>query len=103
MGGRAVLGEISCKGDRYLRTLLIQGARSSLQRAQAVATERATPEQLWICELARRLPFGKVLVATANKHARPLWALLALDEDTDPHTWLMHPMVHRPPSHPPPH
>src|SRR3546814_5472950 len=42
-GGRAVLGEISCKGDRYLRTLLIQGARSSLQRAQAVATERATP------------------------------------------------------------
>ncbi|MGH8463277.1 MAG: IS110 family transposase [Pseudomonas sp.] len=95
-GGRAVLGEISCRGDRYLRTLLIQGARSSLQRAQAVATERATPEQVWICALARRLPFGKVLVAIANKHARQIWAMLARDEDYDPHAWLRHPMVQRP-------
>src|SRR3546814_1385341 len=94
-GGRAVLGEISCKGDRYLRTLLIQGARSSLQRAQAVATESATPEQLWICELARRLPFGKVLVAIANKHTRQIWAMLARDEEYDPHAWLRHPMVQR--------
>src|SRR3546814_3328374 len=77
-------------------TLLIQGARSSLQRAQAVATERATPEQLWICELARRLPFGKVLVAIANKHARQIWAMLARDKDYDPHAWLRHPMVQRP-------
>ena len=95
-GGKAVLGEISCKGDHYLRTLLIQGARSSLQRAQAVAPERATPEQLWIRDLAIRLPFGKVLVAIANKHARQLWAILARDEDYDPHAWLKHPMVQRP-------
>ena len=36
-GGKARLGTISCRGDGYLRTLLIQGARSSLQRAQVVA------------------------------------------------------------------
>ncbi len=32
-GGRSRLGGISCRGDSTLRTLLIQGARSSLQRA----------------------------------------------------------------------
>lgn len=95
-GGRRQLGSISCRGDRYLRTLLIQGARSDLQRAQAVALERATPEQRWIRDLATRLPFGKVLVAIANKHARQLWAMLARDEDYDAHAWLKHPMVQRP-------
>lgn len=95
-GGRRQLGSISCRGDRYLRTLLIQGARSSLQRAQAVALERATPEQRWIRDLATRLPFGKVLAAIANKHARQLWAMLARDEDYDAHAWLKHPMVQRP-------
>ncbi|OZB57823.1 MAG: IS110 family transposase, partial [Lysobacterales bacterium 13-68-4] len=54
-------------------------ARSSLQRAKAVATEQATPEQLWIRTLDRRMPFGKVLVAIANKHARQAWAMLARD------------------------
>ncbi len=47
-GGHARLGEISCRGDAYLRTLLIQGACSSLQRAKAVVTEKVTPEQRWI-------------------------------------------------------
>ena len=47
-GGHARLGQISCRGDSYLRTLLIQGARSSLQRAKAVAIEQAMPEQSWI-------------------------------------------------------
>ena len=91
-GGHARLGEISCRGDAYLRTLLIQGARSSLQRAKAVATEKATPEQLWIRTLDGRLPFGKVIVAIANKHARQIWAMLACDVDYDPHACLQHPM-----------
>ena len=95
-GGKPRLGRISCRGDHYLRTLLIQGARSSLQRAQAVATAKATPEQIWIRQLAARLPFGKVLAAIANKHARQTWAILARDEDYDPHAWLKHPMVQRP-------
>lgn len=95
-GGKSRLGHISCRGDSYLRTLLIQGARSSLQRAKAVSMAHATPEQIWIRELASRLPFGKVLVAVANKHARQLWAMLARNEDYDAHAWLKHPMVQRP-------
>jgi transposase len=91
-GGHLRLGTISCRGDTYLRTLLIQGARSSLQRAKAVATEKASPEQLWIRSLAGRLPFGKVLVAIANKHARQVWAMLAREVDYDPHACLQHPM-----------
>ena len=86
------MGEISCRGDAYLRTLLIQGARSSLQRAKAVATEKATPEQLWIRMLDGRMPFGKVVVAIANKHARQIWVMLARDVDYDPHARLNHPM-----------
>ena len=97
-GGRTRLGRISCRGDGYLRTLLIQGARSSLQRALAVPIDQATPEQIWIRDIATRLPFGKVLVAIANKHARQAWAMLARGEDYDPHAWLKHPMVQRPAS-----
>lgn len=95
-GGRARLGAISCRGDAYLRTLLIQGARSSLQRAKAVSVEKSIPEQIWIRQLAGRMPFGKVLVAIANKHARQLWAMLAHDDAYDANAWLKHPMVQRP-------
>jgi transposase len=94
-GGHDRLGKISCDGDAYLRTLLIQGARSSLQRAKAVTREKATPEQLWIVQLTARMPFGKVLVAIANKHARQLWAILARGEDYDPNAALKHPMMQR--------
>lgn len=94
-GGRARLGTISCRGDAYLRTMLIQGARSSLQRAKAVSGEKRTAEQIWIGQLACRMPFGKVLVAIANKHARQIWAMLAHEVDYDPCASLSHPM-HRP-------
>ncbi|WP_447736427.1 IS110 family transposase [Rhodanobacter soli] len=95
-GGHTRLGAISCRGDAYLRTLLIQGARSSLQRAKSVSVEKSTPEQIWIRQLACRLPFGKVLVAIANKHARQLWAMLAHDLDYDPHACEKHPTAQRP-------
>ena len=95
-GGHTRLGTISCRGDAYLRTLLIQGARSSLQRAKVVSAEKSTPEQIWIRQLACRMPFGKVLVAIANKHARQLWAMLAHEETYDADAWLQHPMVQRP-------
>lgn len=94
-GGKVSLGHISCRGDRYLRTLLIQGARSSLQRAKLTLAEQATPEQLWIVQLASRMSYGKVLVAIANKHARQIWAMLARGESYDPEAWLKHPMVQR--------
>ena len=91
-GGHVWLGEITCRGDTYPRILLIQGARSSLRRAKAVATEKATPEQLWIRSLDGRMPFGKVLVAIANKHARQIWVMLAHAVDYDPCACLQHPM-----------
>jgi transposase len=94
-GGRDRLGNISCRGDAYLRTLLVQGARSSVQRAKAVPREKATPEQIWIQSLSARMLFGKVLVAVANKHARQLWAMLARGEHYDPNAWSKHPMVQR--------
>ena len=74
---------------------MIQGARSSLQRANIVAVEKATPEQIWIGQLAARMPFGKVLVAIANKHARQLWAMLAHDADYDPNASLRYSMTKR--------
>lgn len=94
-GGKVQLGRISRRGDSYLRTLLIQGARSSLQRAKLVSVDKATPEQQWIVQLATRLPFGKVLVAIANKHARQRWAMLARNEAYDPEAWSKQPMVKR--------
>jgi transposase len=94
-GGHQRLGPISCSGDAYLRTLLIQGARSSVQAANRVPIEKATPEQIWIRQLATRLPLGKLLVAIANKHARQIWAMLARGEAYDPNAWLRHPMVQR--------
>jgi transposase len=94
-GGHARLGAISCRGDGYLRTLLIQGARSSLERAKRVSLDKATPEQLWIRSLACRMPFGKVIVAIANKRARQLWAMLAHDLDYDPCASIKRPLQHK--------
>ena len=61
--------------------------------------DKAAAEQIWIRGLAQRMPFGKVLVAIANKHARQLWAMLARDENYDAEAWLRHPMVQRPAKH----
>jgi len=68
-GGKVKLGGISKRGDVYLRTLLIQGARAVLSCA------RHLPERLKSM-LARR-PTNVVAVALANKMARIIWALLA--------------------------
>jgi transposase len=97
-GGKQRLGSISRRGDSYLRTLLIQGARSSWQQARRVPPDKATAEQLWIKQLCQRMSFGKVVVAIANKHARQMWAMLARGEDYDADAWLRHPMAQRPAS-----
>jgi len=94
-GGHEKLGRISRSGDSYLRTLLIQGARSSVNQARRVAQDKATPEQIWIQQLSTRMSFGRLLVAVANKHARQLWAMLARGKAYDAHAWLNHPMVQR--------
>jgi len=70
-GGRIRLLGISKRGDAYLRTLLIHGARSVLTHAKE-------PEP-WITKLRQRRPPNVVVVALANKMARTIWALLAHD------------------------
>jgi len=66
-GGKVRLG-ISKRGDRYLRTLLIHGARAVLSHAKEPSA--------WIEQLGKRRPPNVVL---ANKMARTIWALLAHD------------------------
>ena len=91
-GGRSRLGRISLRGNVYLRTLLIQGARSTLQSAINAEPSRASRLQRWIIELYGRKGYHKTLIAIANKHARILWAMLAKDEHYDASAWKRHPM-----------
>jgi transposase len=76
-GGKRRLGGITHRGDAYLRTLLIQGARSALQSALRRAPTKHDRLSAWIVQLAQRVGYHKTLVAIANKHARIIWALLA--------------------------
>ena len=75
-GGRVRMLGISKRGDTYLRTLLIHGARTVLTRMKA-------PPQ-WQLRLASRRPRNVVTVALANKNARTAWALLAHDREYNP-------------------
>ena len=68
MAESGLLG-ISKRGDKYLRTLLIHGARSVLTHS------KSPPE--WLTELVKRRPKNVAVVAMANKMARTIWALLA--------------------------
>jgi len=76
-GGRTVLLGISKRGDRYLRTLLIHGARSTLHGAERKRDRRSR----WITALKERRGANVAAVALANKNARVLWALLARNQD----------------------
>ncbi|MGT2452084.1 IS110 family transposase [Cupriavidus basilensis] len=71
-GGKVRLGAISKRGDRYLRMLLIHGARAVLFRAK--------DKGLWCEQLARRRPTNVTVVALANKAARTAWAVLMGNE-----------------------
>ena len=75
-GGKSKLGRITKAGDRYLRTLLIMGARSMLINA-ARKTDKISR---WALALQTRAGYGKALVAIAAKNARIAWALLAKGE-----------------------
>jgi transposase len=68
-GGRVRLLGISKRGDTYLRTLLIHGARSVLTHS------KSPPE--WLTKLIQRRAKNVAVVALANKMARTIWALLA--------------------------
>ena len=73
-GGKQTLFGISKRGDVYLRTLLIHGARSVIRFAES----RAKPES-WLRQLMERRNKNVAAVALANKNARIVWALLAKD------------------------
>ncbi|WP_050452155.1 IS110 family transposase [Candidatus Burkholderia verschuerenii] len=70
-GGKAKLLGMSKRGDAYLRTLLIHGARSVIYRA----TQRNDPDS-WLVRLTTRRNANVAAVAQANKTARIVWALL---------------------------
>lgn len=95
-GGKTRLGRISLRGNVYLRTLLIQGARSTLQSALKAEPSRANRLQRWIVALHGRAGYYKTLIAIANKHARIVWAMLAKDERYDASAWQRHPIHHTP-------
>lgn len=82
-GGKTHLGRITRRGDAYLRTLLILGAKSALQAALRKPPELRHRLQRWIVDVFGRIGYHKTLVAIANKHARIIWALLVKGEDFD--------------------
>jgi transposase len=71
-GGKSRLGRITKRGDAYLRTLLIMGARAALQMAGG----RSDKLSRWAIALKDRRGYHRAVVALAAKNARILWALL---------------------------
>jgi transposase len=71
-GGKAVLLGISKRGDRYLRSLLVHGARSVVIRA----AQKDDPLSRWINKVKAARGFNKAVVALANKMARIGWAVV---------------------------
>ena len=82
-GGKSRLGRITKRGDAYLRTLLILGAKSALQAALRKSPAGRHRLQQWIVAVFSRIGYHKTLVAIANKHARIIWVLLVKGEDFD--------------------
>lgn len=76
-GGKSRLLGISKRGDPYLRTLLIHGARSVVYRAKAKTDKRS----LWINDKQQRLGTSKACVAVANKNARIICSLIAREQE----------------------
>jgi len=91
-GGKTSLGSITKRGDTYLRTLLIQGAKS------VVLTHRepADPISQWAQRLRERCGWQKAVLALANKNARILWAVMTNGERFDVHHVSVHPSAARP-------
>ncbi len=74
-GGKVRMGGISKRGDPYLRTLLIHGARNLV---------RVPQQPQWIADMLVRRPFNVVAVAVAHRLARIAWSIVARGEKFDP-------------------
>jgi transposase len=75
-GNKVILGSITKRGDRYIRKLLVHGARSVVN----VCDNKTDPKSQWVADKKKRIGFNKAAVALANKNARTIWALLATGE-----------------------
>ena len=71
---------ISKRGDAYLRTLLIHGARAVVSQAK----HRDDPLSRWATNIAKRKHTNVAAVALANKTVRMAWAMLRNETDYDP-------------------
>ena len=72
-GDRTILGRISKRGNRYLRTLIMQGARVILLRPANWTKHSFGP---WLTAAANRLHHNVLATALANKLARIAWTVL---------------------------
>ena len=81
-GGKPILLGISKRGNRYLRTMLVHGARAVLRTAEA--KDKKDPFSRWAREVAKRRGHHKAILAIANKMARVGWVVLAKDLHYDP-------------------
>jgi transposase len=80
-GDRTILGKISKRGNKYLRTLFVQAAHIVLVRRPHGARLGLWP---WIDAAGRRLHRNMLVIALANKLARIAWAVLARGHDYQP-------------------
>ena len=80
-GGKDKLGRITRRGDTYLRSLLVQGAKSVVFNAH----KRSDPISRWTLALRERSGWQVAAVALANKNARILWAVMTKRRRFDPY------------------
>jgi transposase len=94
-GGKISLGGITKRGDDYLRTLLIQGAKAAVM----TASKRTDRLSRWLVQLKARAGWQKAAVALANKNARILWTMMTRCTKFDPdHLPQIPPARQRPPA-----
>jgi transposase len=79
-GGKNKLLGITKRGDVYLRTLLVHGARSIMRHT----AKKDDPKSRWVEQLRRRRGDNVAACALAAKHARILWALMVREEGSRP-------------------
>lgn len=77
-GGKVRLLGISKRGDPYLRTLLVHGARSVVRAV--LSKDKQDARSRWSRRIAQERGVNRAAVAVANKNARIIWALLARQE-----------------------
>jgi transposase len=80
-GDRTILGKISKRGNKYLRTLFVQAAHVVLARRPRAAMRGLWP---WIEQASKRLHRNMLAIALANKLARIAWAVLSRGREYQP-------------------